>query len=294
MTNASISSIGFVGLGAMGSPMCHNLARQASVPVIAFDLDRNRINRAVGHGAYGAKDLAEVASAELIFVCLPGESETLEVCLAPGGLLEHMTPKKTVVDCTTTTVNSNRLIATSLNKKGTDFADAPVARGVPNAIDGTLSITVGASEETFEKIKKWLSLMGSDISHCGPVGSGTVMKLMNNMVLFQNVSAIAEAMAIATRAGIKRDDVFEYLSRGSADSFALRRHGAYMTTGEYPTGLFPTTYSHKDLGYALDLALELGVDAAGAALVQSRFEEVIRRGFGDLYSPVLYRLFENP
>lgn len=67
-----------------------------------------------------------------------------------------------------------------------------------------------------------------------------------------------------------------------------------MITGEYPTGLFPTTYSHKDLGYALDLASELGVDAAGAALVQSRFEEVIRRGFGDLYSPVLYRLFEDP
>jgi len=251
------------------------------------------MDRAVSHGASRAKDLAELATADLIFVCLPGEHETLEVCLAPNGLLEHMTLNKTIVDCTTTTVSSNRLIATSLNKKGANFADAPVARGVPNAVNGTLSITVGASEETFSLIEKWLSLMGSDISHCGPVGSGTVMKLMNNMVLFQNVSAIAEAMAIATRAGINRSDVFEYLSRGSADSFALRRHGKYMTTGEYPTGLFPTTYSHKDLGYALDLASELGVDAAGAALVQDRFAEAIRRGFGDLYSPVLYRLFEN-
>lgn len=211
MTNASISRIGFIGLGAMGGPMCHNLARKAPVPVIAFDLDPSRIDIAISHGAYGAKNLAEVGNAELIFICLPGESETLEVCLGPGGLLEHMTPEKTVVDCTTTTVKSNRLAATSLNQRGANFADAPVARGVPNAIDGTLSITVGASEETFEKIKKWLSLMGSDISHCGPVGSGTVMKLMNNMVLFQNISAIAEAMAIATRAGINREDVFDYL-----------------------------------------------------------------------------------
>jgi 3-hydroxyisobutyrate dehydrogenase-like beta-hydroxyacid dehydrogenase len=293
MANSLISSVGFVGLGAMGAPMCHNLARKASVPVMAFDLDRNRIDRAVSHGASGAKDLAEVATADLIFVCLPGEPETLEVCLTSGGLLEHMTPKKTIVDCTTTTVSSNRLVAAALNKIGANFADAPVARGVPNAIDGTLSITVGASEETFSLIKEWLLLMGSDVSHCGPVGSGTIMKLMNNMVLFQNVSAIAEAMAIATRAGINRKDVFEYLSRGSADSFALRHHGTYMTTGEYPSGLFPTTYAHKDLGYALDLASEFGVDAAGAALVQERFAEVIRRGLGDLYSPVLYRLFEN-
>ena len=72
MPNSSIGSIGFIGLGAMGAPMCHNLARKASVPVMAFDLDHNRINQAVGYGAIAANDLAQVATADLIFVCLPG------------------------------------------------------------------------------------------------------------------------------------------------------------------------------------------------------------------------------
>ena len=152
-------------------------------------------------------------------MCLPGESETLEVCTAKDGLLQHMTADKTLVDCTTTTVSSNHLIANELNNVGVNFADAPVARGVLNAVEGTLSITVGASAETFCLIEEWLLLMGTEISHCGPIGSGTVMKLINNMVLFQNVSALAEAMAIATRAGINRNDVFKYLSLGSADSW---------------------------------------------------------------------------
>ena len=179
-------------------------------------------------------------------------------------------------------------VAEALTAKGAYFADAPVARGVPNAIEGTLSITVGAEKETFSRIMPWLECMGSDVAYCGPVGTGTVMKLMNNMVLFENVSALAEAMAIATR-----DRVFELLGQGSADSFALRRHGSFMTTGEYPADRFPTTYSVKDLNYALALADQLDVDAAGARLVRDRFSEIVERGLGHLYSPVVYELFDE-
>ena len=119
------------------------------------------------------------------------------------------------------------------------------------------------------------------------------MKLMNNMVLFENVSALAEAMAIATRAGVDRSQVFDLLGQGSADSFALGRHGAFMTSGYYPDERFPTSYSAKDLDYALALASDLGVDAAGARLVRERFAEVMERGLGHLYSPVVYELFED-
>ena len=118
------------------------------------------------------------------------------------------------------------------------------------------------------------------------------MKLMNNMLLFQTVSALAETMAIATRAGVDRSKVFEILSRGSADSYAMRKHGACMTNGDYPDDRFPTTYSLKDLRYALDLAERTGVDARGAKLVEERFIEAVGKGYGHLYSPVIYRLFE--
>ena len=135
--------------------------------------------------------------------------------------------------------------------------------------------------------------MGTEISHCGAVGTGQVMKLMNNMLVFQTVSALAEAMAIATRAGADRARVFEILSRGSADSYVLRKHGAHMANGDYPDDQFPISYSLKDLRYALDLAERSGVDAKGAKLVEERFVEAIERGFGHLYSPVIYRLFEK-
>ena len=120
-----------------------------------------------------------------------------------------------------------------------------------------------------------------------------VLKLMNNMLIFQNVSALAEAMAIATRAGVDRSRLFEILSKGSGDSYAMRKHGTHMTSGQYPDDQFPTTYSLKDLRYALDLAERVGVDAKGAKLVEERFLEAIERGWGNLYSPVIYKLFES-
>ena len=273
--------------------MCANLAAKSPVPVLAYDLDMDAVASAVSAGAVEAANLVAVSEADIIFVCVPGEDETRAVCLDAGGVCDQARSGQIVVDCTTATVSVNLEVAQALTSKGAHFADAPVARGVPNAVEGTLSITVGADEEIFSQVAPWLEYMGSDVAYCGPVGTGTVMKLMNNMVLFENVSALAEAMAIATRAGVDRSRVFELLGQGSADSFALRRHGSFMTTGEYPSDRFPTTYSVKDLDYALALADQLDVDAAGARLVRGRFNEIVERGLGHLYSPVVYELFDE-
>ena len=293
MSDAGIELVAFVGLGAMGGPMCANLARKSPVPTLAYDLDPNAVQAAVRSGSVAANDLADTSRADIIFICVPGEEQTRAVCLAEGGLCDHAKAGQIVVDCTTATVRVNLDVSEALATKGAHFADAPVARGVPNAHDGTLSITVGASEEIFNRVAPWLSYMGTDIAYCGPVGTGTVMKLMNNMVLFENVSALAEAMAIATRAGVPRSRVLDLLGQGSADSFALRRHGSFMTSGDYPTDRFPTTYSLKDLDYALDLADQVGVDAKGARLIRERFSEIVDRGMGHFYSPVVYELFED-
>lgn len=293
MSDAGIELVAFVGLGAMGGPMCANLARKSPVPTLAYDLDPNAVQAAVRSGSVAANDLADTSRADIIFICVPGEEQTRAVCLAEGGLCDHAKAGQIVVDCTTATVRVNLDVSEALATKGAHFADAPVARGVPNAHDGTLSITVGASEEIFNRVAPWLSYMGTDVAYCGPVGTGTVMKLMNNMVLFENVSALAEAMAIATRAGVPRSRVLDLLGQGSADSFALRRHGSFMTSGDYPTDRFPTTYSLKDLDYALNLADQVGVDAKGARLIRERFSEIVDRGMGHFYSPVVYELFED-
>ena len=288
------TTLGFIGLGVMGGRMCRNLARKSGRSVVGYDIVPARVAECVRVGVDAAASVADVVTrADVVFICVPGAPQVREVCFGAGGLLEHVRPGQTIVDMTTATVEVDREVACALARKGADFADAPVARGVPAAEDGTLAITVGANDRVLARIEPYLRCMGTEISHCGGVGTGQVMKLMNNMLLFQTVSALAETMAIATRAGVDRSRVFEILSRGSADSYALRKHGAHMTSGDYPDDQFPTTYSLKDLRYALDLAERTEVDAQGAKLVEKRFVEAIRKGFGDRYSPVIYRLFES-
>ena len=288
------STLGFIGLGVMGGRMCRNLARKSGKPIVGYDVVPARVAECAGAGVDAGASVADVVTrADIVFMCLPAEPQVREVCFGPGGVVAHAQAGGTVVDMTTATADVDREVATALVAKGVDFADAPVARGVPAAENGTLAITVGASEEVLARIEPYLRCMGAEISHCGGVGNGQVMKLMNNMLVFQTVSALAEAMAIATRAGVDRARVFEILSRGSADSYVLRKHGTHMTSGEYPDDQFPTTYSLKDLRYALDLAERSGVDARGAKLVEERFVEAIEKGYGHLYSPVIYRLLEQ-
>ncbi len=291
---ADIERLGFIGLGVMGGRMCRNLASKSGKPVVGYDIEAEKAAALTDAGVTAATSIAEVVeAADMIFVCVPGEPQVREVAFAEQGLVASARTGQTFVDMTTATVEVNREVAAALAAKGADFADAPVARGVPAAQDGTLAIMVGGSDQVFARIKPYLDCMGTEISHCGDVGTGQVLKLMNNMLVFQNVSAIAEAMAIATRAGVERGRLFEILSRGSADSFVMRKHGKCMTTGEYPDDQFSTVYSLKDIRYALDLAEKVGVDAAGAKLAESRLLDAIDRGWGQFYSPVIYKLLED-
>jgi len=291
---AAVQKLGFIGLGVMGGRMCRNLAQKSGKPVIAYDVDATKAAPLGPHGVTVAATAAEVAQqADIIFMCVPGEPQVREVVFGSGKLIDAIRPGTTLVDMTTATVEVNREVAAELAKKGAHFADAPVARGVPAAENGTLAITVGASNEVFSDITPYLNCMGEQISHCGDVGTGQVLKLMNNMLIFQNVTALAEAMAIATRAGVDRTKVFDILSKGSGDSYAMRKHGSHMVSGEYPDDQFPVTYSLKDIGYALDLAEKVGVNAESAKYAQSRLKLAEQRGYGKYYSPVIYRLLED-
>ncbi len=289
-----VNALGFIGLGVMGGRMCRNLASTSGKPVVAYDIEPDKARALADAGVTAAASIADVVGqAEMIFMCVPGAPQVRDAAFGDDGIVANAGAGQTLVDMTTATVEVNREVAAALADKGADFADAPVARGVPAAEDGTLAITVGASEAVFARIRPYLACMGKDISHCGGVGNGQVMKLMNNMLVFQNVTALAEAMAIATRAGVARSKVFEILSKGSGDSYAMRKHGSHMVTGDYPDDQFPVTYSLKDIGYALALAESVGVDAASAKLAERRLREAKDAGYGHLYSPVIYRLFES-
>ena len=147
-------------------------------------------------------------------------------------------------------------------KPGIAFADAPVARTRQAANDGTLSIMVGASAELFARIEPLLRYMGSDVTHCGEVGCGQVVKLINNTLLFEHVAAIAEMMVVAERAGVAPAKLIEAVGLGSGNSLRAaepRRQGDGRRA-QFPEQAFPSTYVLKDLGYAIELAGEMGVE----------------------------------
>ena len=177
-------------------------------------------------------------------------------------------PGQIVVDLGTSPVDSTRALAAEFAQRGATFIDAPVARTRAAAEAGTLAVMVGSDAQVFERVRPLIATFASDITHCGPVGCGQVVKILNNMVLFETVVAISEAKAIGERAGVDPALLFHALSKGSADSFALRNHGLKaVLPGEFPERAFSVEYARKDLAYALQLASETGVDARGARIV---------------------------
>ena len=286
------TTIGFIGLGVMGEPMCRNLARKSGAKVIAFDLRPEPLQRLKPEGvgvAASARELMEEAAA--VMLSLPSGSEVAAICAGNDGLLARSRAGQTVVDLGTSPVKLTRTLAEQFGKRGVDFADAPVARTRAAAEAGTLSVMVGASEQIFRRIEPLLAAFATEITHCGKIGAGQLTKILNNMVLFETGVALAEALALARRGGLDPALLLSTLAKGSADSFALRNHGVKaMLPGNFPERAFSAQYALKDIGYALECAAEAGLDLAGAELARARLQLAIDRGFGDQYWPVLARV----
>lgn len=284
--------LGFIGLGTMGAPMCRNLAAKSGQEVRAFDSDLEALAQMDQAGVTPAESVRDVAEhADIVFLSLPGGPQVNSVCMGAGSLLTHLKPGGLVVDFSTTQVNLARDLGARFSARGIQFADAPVARTRQAAIDGTLSVMVGASDKVFARIKPYLEHVASEITLCGGTGCGQAMKLINNMVLFQNVVALAEALALIGHAGIDPELAFEVLSKGSADSFALRNHGMKsMLKGDYPERAFSSEYALKDIRYALRLGEEAGLFLSGADHAKEVIKKAIRAGYGKEYFPALAKV----
>ena len=281
--------LGFVGLGVMGEPMCRNLAAKSGAPVAALDVNPEPLQRLAADGVRTAQSAEALArEADVVFLSLPGGVEVAAVCEA---LLPHLRGGACVVDLSTAPVGLARDLAGRFSARGVEFADAPVARTREAAVKGTLSIMVGAPAATFERIRPLLACMGSDVSHCGGPGAGQLAKLMNNMILAQNVVALAEALAVAKGAGVDPAVLFDVLAKGSADSFALRNHGMKaLLPDTYPERAFSAEYMLKDVGYALDVAAACGLHLSGAENARALLEKAIAAGFGAEYFPALAKV----
>jgi 3-hydroxyisobutyrate dehydrogenase len=288
-------AIGFIGLGVMGEPICRNLLQKSGRPIVAFDLSQAPLARLRNEGATAAASIADVVrAADVVFFCLPSGKHVRGLFEGEGGILAHARKGQIIIDLGTSPVGLTRELATKLEAKGVSFADAPIARTRQAAIDGTLSVMVGATPELFATIAPLIRHFATEVTNCGGIGAGQVTKILNNMVLFQTVNALAEAAAIARRSGVEPKLLFETLSKGSADSFALRNHGMKaIIPGEFPERAFSTEYALKDLTYALDLARDVAFQAPGAELAGSVLQEAIDNGFGAAYWPVIVKVIDK-
>jgi 3-hydroxyisobutyrate dehydrogenase-like beta-hydroxyacid dehydrogenase len=279
----------------MGEPMCANLVRTSGLPVFGADRRPEPVTRLSAAGLNACGSIGEVAAAaDLVFLSLPSSSEVEEVCFGAGGLVARRGRVHTIVDMSTSAVKLTRDLGGRLAERGIAFADAPVARTRQAARDGTLSIMVGAPPDLFAAIRPLLARMGSEITHCGEVGAGQVVKILNNMVLMMTVEALSEALVTAREAGVDGKLLLEVMSKGSADSFALRNHGLKaMVPGIYPEDAFPTDYAIKDMRLALALAADGGLTLRAAPLTAALLEETSRAGYGRNYWPVLMKLIER-
>ncbi len=287
--------IGFVGLGVMGGPMCRNMALKHAGDVLAYDSHEPAFESIGGSGAGRADSLTDLATkSDIVFLSLPGGAQVEQVCLGSGGLAAVERPPAVVVDLSTTTVEAARTVAARLAGAGVAFADAPVARTREAAQRGELSIMVGASDALFRRIEPLLLYIGTDVTHCGDVGCGQVVKLANNALVFENTLALAEMMVVAERAGVQPSIFLDAVSKGSGDSFVLRNHGRKsLLPREFPERSFPPEYAVKDLGYVLELAQQVGVSARVATLAGRYYDAAAKHGWSGRYFPSVIEVIDG-
>lgn len=286
--------IGFIGLGVMGEPICRHLAAKSGREVLAFDVKPEPLERLAGAGAKPARGVRDIGErAELVFLSLPGGAEVEEVA---ASLVTAMRPGSCVVDLSTTPVALTRELHARFAARAIRFVDAPVARTRAAAHEGRLSVMVGCAEPDFAPIQPLLAHFATDITRCGGPGAGQAMKIVNNMVLFQNVVALAEALAIVRGIGLDPELALQVLAKGSADSFALRNHAIKaMLPDEYPERAFSVAYALKDIGYALELAKLARVELSGAANARALLERAAAAGHAAEYFPVVAKVIgANP
>ena len=174
------------------------------------------------------------------------------------------------------------------------FADAPVARTREAAQRGELSIMVGADEALFARVDALLHYIGSDVTHCGSVGCGQVVKLINNALVFENTVALAEMMVLGERAGVQPATLLDAVSKGSGDSFVLRNHGRKaMLPRQFPDKSFSPEYVLKDISYVLELAAQTGVAAQVTELAQRYYSATAAQGWSGRYFPAVIDVIDR-
>ena len=284
-------TIGFVGLGLMGRPMSLHLHR-AGAELVIYHRSRGVVDELVGVRIEAAASPKDVAERAPIIVLMVSDTPAVERVLFGGdGVVHGLQTGTIVIDMGTTAVTATRNFAQQIKAKGADYVDAPVSGGQVGAEAATLAIMVGASEDAFARAKPIFEVLGKNITHVGEVGAGQVAKAANQIIVGLTIGAVAEALALAKRAGADPAKVRQALAGGFAASRILEVHGLRMVDQTFDPGGKATT-QRKDLAQALELAQELGMELPATALNRDLYDQLIKMGGGELDHSALIKVLE--
>ena len=285
-------SIGFIGLGLMGRPMCLNLHR-AGARMTVHNRSRAVVGQLVRDGIEAADNPAGVARRTDIVVLMVSDTPAVEqVLFGSDGLAGGLRPGTLVIDMGTSAVAATREFAGRLQQAGADFIDAPVYGGEIGARDASHAIMAGGEKSAIERARPLFEVLGKTFTHVGAVGAGQVAKAANQIIVGLNIGAVAEALALAESAGVDPARVRQALLGGFAASRILEVHGQRMIDGNFTPGGKVTT-QHKDLRQALDLAAGLGLSLPATRLNMGLYQTLIDSGDGALDHSALIRLFRK-
>ena len=285
-----MKTIGFIGLGIMGSPMAANLVR-AGFDVAGHTRSRPGLDRLTAAGGRAAGSLAEaVAGADAVITMLPDSPDVESVLLGPGGVLANAEPGTLIIDMSTISPQTARAVAAAAD--GFRVLDAPVSGGERGAVDGTLSIMVGGSADDVASARPVLEALGTTIVHVGPTGAGQTVKAANQLVVAGTIQLVAEAIVLLEASGVDAEAGLRVLAGGLAGSTVLDRKASSMLAREFTPG-FRVDLHHKDLGIMLDAARSAGAVVPVGALVAQLMAALRAQGDGGLDHTALLRLTER-
>ena len=290
MTN---QKIGFIGLGRMGLPMAYNLLK-AGLDLTVHNRSRPKVQDIAAAGATAATSSAEVTrQCDIVLACLPDIATSEEVFLGPDGVMANARPGQIIVDHSTVGIDTSKACAEAAEAKGAMFLDAPISGGTERAENATLVIMAGGLEEAFDAALPAFDAMGGTVRHTGPTGTGTTVKLVNQLLVGVHTLAAAEAMLMGTKSGADPALVYELVSSGWGQSFMLDRNSSVMLDQTYEDARAPVRTILKDLGLIQELARSIDTPTPAGDVAYKLFAQAAEAGLGDLDMPGVARLLEK-
>jgi len=284
--------IGFIGLGIMGQPMARNLIK-AGHPTTVWNRSRPGIDAVVADGAEEEASPAEVARRSDVVITIVGDSPDVEeVTLGRDGIIEGAHEGLVHIDMTTMSPEVTRTISDRLAEASVEMLDAPVSGGDQGAIQGTLSIMVGGKDAVFERCRPVFDVLGKKVVHCGPSGSGQVVKLCNQVAVSLTNLAVCEALTLCRKAGVDQERMVEAVGAGAGSSWQLLNLAPKMLARDFAPG-FKIDHQQKDLRHALATAATFDLPLTGTSLVHQLFATVQAEGLGAEGTQALVKAIEK-